>query len=193
MADQAGKPYVCPWWIGYLLLVPFRKFIQHPEKILAPFVREGMTVLEVGPGMGYFSLTLARFVGASGNVVCVDVQEKMLNALRKRAKRAGVEERITAVQADEDSLRVEEYASKIDFALAFAVMHEVPDQARMFEQIWQSLKLGALLLFSEPTGHVTQDEFRKSIDLARSKGFEEKSTLHIKQSLSVLLCKTNII
>ncbi len=193
MADNSGTRHVCPWWIGYFLLIPLRRFIQHPEKILAPFVREGMTVLEVGPGMGYFTLTLARLVGASGNVICVDVQEKMLNALRKRAKRAGVEGRVSPVQADEDSLRIEAYASKVDFAMAFAVLHEVPDQARMFQQIWQSLKLGALLLVSEPTGHVTQAEFRKSIDLARLKGFEVKRTLHIKQSHSVLLCKTNMI
>src|SRR3989339_2244046 len=107
MAEDLRKPFVCPWWLGYFLLIPFRRLSQDPEKILTPFVREGMTVLEVGPGMGYFTLTLARLVGTSGNVVCVDVQEKMLSALLKRAKKAGLEQRISAVMADEDSLRIE--------------------------------------------------------------------------------------
>lgn len=188
MADSR-KTFVCPWWFGYALLIPFRRLAQDPNKILTPFVREGMTVLEVGPGMGYFTLTLARLVGASGKVICVDVQEKMLRALQRRAKRAGVENRIETILADEDSLRIEAFAGKVDFALAFAVVHEVPDQPRLFEQIWQSLKPKATLLFSEPTGHVTLEEFRKSVDLARSMGFEETTAIHIKQSLSVLLRK----
>jgi ubiquinone/menaquinone biosynthesis C-methylase UbiE len=150
-----------------------------------------MTVLEVGPGMGYFTLTLARLVGTSGSVVCVDVQEKMLSALQKRAKKAGVEKQISSVRAEKDSLRIEAYEKHFDFAIAFAVVHEVPDQVRLFDEIRQSLKPGAMLLFSEPTGHVTPEEFRKSVEIARSKGFEETGTLHIKRSLTVLLRKTN--
>jgi ubiquinone/menaquinone biosynthesis C-methylase UbiE len=191
MADDSEMRHMCPWWIGYFLLIPFRRFFQHPEKILTPFVREGMTVLEVGPGMGYFTLPLARLVGASGNVICVDVQEKMLSVLSKRARRVGVEKRISLVRADEDSLRTEAFEGKADFAMVFAVAHEVPDQGRMFEQIWQTLRPGASLLFCEPTGHVTQEEFRRSIDLARSKGFEEESILQIRWSLTVVLTKVN--
>jgi ubiquinone/menaquinone biosynthesis C-methylase UbiE len=188
MADS-HKTFVCPWWFGYALLIPFRRLAQDPNKILTPFVREGMTVLEVGPGMGYFTLTLARLVGASGKILCVDVQEKMLNALQRRAKRAGVDNRISLVFAAENSLRIEAFEGKVDFAMAFAVAHEVPNQARLFEQIHESIKPGGTLLFSEPVGHVTSEEFRKSVDLARSKGFEEISTLHIKRSLTVLLRK----
>lgn len=76
MADDSEKMHVCPWWLGYLLLIPFRRLTQNPQKILIPFVREGMTVLEVGPGMGYFTLTLARLVGATGKVICVNVDRK---------------------------------------------------------------------------------------------------------------------
>jgi hypothetical protein len=39
---------VCPWWIGYLLASPLRCWLgQDPIKILSPYVREGMTVLEL--------------------------------------------------------------------------------------------------------------------------------------------------
>lgn len=189
MAEGSQKKHMCPWWLGYVLLIPFRRFAQDPQNILSPFVREGMMVLEVGPGMGYFTLTLARLVGASGKVICVDVQEKMLGALQRRAKRAGLYDRISAVLADEGSLRLERFAGKVDFAIAFAVAHEVPDQARLFEQTAQSLRPGAVLLFSEPTGHVTPEGFQKSVAIARSKGFEETNQLHIKRSLTVLLRK----
>jgi ubiquinone/menaquinone biosynthesis C-methylase UbiE len=191
MAEDLEKRHVCPWWIGYFLLIPFRKLAQDPQKILTPFVRDGMTVLEVGPGMGYFTLTVARLVGESGRVICVDIQEKMLTALQKRAIKAGLAERISMVLADSNSLRIEAFAGKVDFALAFAVAHEVPDQVRLFEQIARSLKPGAVLFFSEPTGHVTPEEFRTSVDLARSRGLEEVNAVQVKRSLTVLLRKGN--
>ncbi|MBW1912872.1 MAG: methyltransferase type 11, partial [Deltaproteobacteria bacterium] len=57
---------VCPPWIGYLLLSPLRKFFENPDKMFGPYVREGMTVMEPGCGMGYFTLPLARMVGPEG-------------------------------------------------------------------------------------------------------------------------------
>ena len=51
---------VCPWWLGYLLASPLRRLMANPRKLLAPYVHEGMTVLEPGPGMGFFTLELAR-------------------------------------------------------------------------------------------------------------------------------------
>ena len=49
---------VCPWWLGYLLASPVRKLMQDPAEVVAAYVREGMTVLEPGPGMGFFTLEL---------------------------------------------------------------------------------------------------------------------------------------
>lgn len=75
---------VCPWWIGYLLASPLRRwFGQDPIKIFSPYVREGITVLEPGPGMGFFTIPLARLVGASGKVIAIDVQTKMIAASRE--------------------------------------------------------------------------------------------------------------
>lgn len=59
---------VCPWWLGYLLASPLRRLMVDPKKLLAPYVHEGMTVLEPGRGMGFFTLELARLVDASGRV-----------------------------------------------------------------------------------------------------------------------------
>jgi ubiquinone/menaquinone biosynthesis C-methylase UbiE len=188
MPDES-KPHVCPWWIGYFLLSPLRRIAHDPDTILGPYVREGMTVLEIGPGMGYFSLPLARLVGKEGRVICADVQEKMLGKLKKRARKAGVLERITSVLAVEDSLRIEALEEKVDFALAFAVVHEVPDQDRLFDQMHRSMKPGALLLVSEPKGHVTEEGFQRTIETARAKGFTVESSLNIKRNLSALLRK----
>ena len=75
---------VCPWWLGYFLASPLRRLLQDPVAITKPYVREGMTVLEPGPGMGFFTLEMARQVGASGRVVAVDVQPRMIAGLKRR-------------------------------------------------------------------------------------------------------------
>src|SRR6185503_21182636 len=51
--------------------------MQDPAAIVAPYVHAGMTVLEPGPGMGFFTLELARLVGPAGRVIAVDVEPRM--------------------------------------------------------------------------------------------------------------------
>ncbi len=53
-----------------------------------------MTVFEPGPGMGFFTIELARRVGPTGRVVAVDIEPRMLAGLRRRAAKAGLLERI---------------------------------------------------------------------------------------------------
>ena len=76
---------VCPWWFGYFLTCPLRRLAFDPAKFLAPYVQDGMTVLEPGPGMGFFTQELARLVGPRGRVLAVDIQPRMLQALRPGA------------------------------------------------------------------------------------------------------------
>lgn len=189
MTQDAGKLHICPWWLGYFLISPLRRLFNDPAKILGPYMREGMTVLEIGPGMGFFSLPMARYVGSQGKIVCVDVQEKMLQKLRSRAAKAGVLERIATVRATEDSLCLGAYEGKADFALAFAVVHEIPDTASLFRQIYGSMKEGALLLVSEPQGHVTDEEFQKTLGIAKQAGFGVERRLDIPKTHSALLKK----
>ena len=55
--------HICPWWVGYLLANPLRRIFENPDKLLAPFVCNGMTVIDYGCGMGFFTIPLARLVG----------------------------------------------------------------------------------------------------------------------------------
>lgn len=149
-----------------------------------------MTVLEVGPGMGYFSLPLARLVGEKGKVICPDVETRMLDRLERRAAKAGVSDRIVPIHAAEESLRIEGYEGRADFALAFAVVHEVPDQAGLWAQIHRSLKPGSLVLFSEPTGHVSESAFDDSVEIAKGVGFTTEASVDVRRTRSVLLKQT---
>ena len=120
---------VCPWWLGYWLACPLRRMWYDPASLLAPYVREGMTVIEPGPGMGFFTLDLARMVGASGRVVAVDIQPKMLAGLKRRAAKAGLSDRVDARLAAPNSMGLADLDGA-DFALAFAPTKLVPRSRR---------------------------------------------------------------
>ena len=178
---------VCPWWMGYFLASPLRKLRQNPRTILSPFVTGGMVVLEPGPGMGYFTLELARRVGPSGHVVAVDVQARMLSALERRARRAGLLERIETRLASEGGMGLGDLAGRVDFVLAFAMVHEVPDAARFLAEVSAAMKAGARLLLAEPRGHVSETGFSATIALAEGAGLGLVSRLDISASRSALL------
>jgi len=180
---------VCPYWVGYFLANRLRKLLQNPYRILAPYVNAGMTVLDVGPAMGFFSLPMAEMVGPNGKVVCVDVQARMLDVLRRRAARADLSARIQTHVAREDSLALEGYDNRFDFALTFAMLHEVPDQAHLLREIHRLLKPGASLLLAEPTGHVTGPEFERTIVRALDAGFAESGRPPIRLSRAAVLVK----
>jgi ubiquinone/menaquinone biosynthesis C-methylase UbiE len=176
---------VCPWWLGYLLASPVRRLLQDPQAIMVPYVKEGMRVLDVGCGMGFFSLPLAELAGATGKVVCVDLQEKMIKGLLRRAEKAGLSQRIDARVADQNSLKLSDIG-EIDFALLFALAHEVPDKERLFSEVYAVMKPTGKLLLAEPAGHVSKSDFEKTVSLARSAGFEVLQQPQISRSHAVL-------
>ena len=163
---------VCPWWLGYFLASPLRRlFSDDPHRLLAPYIRPGMTVLEPGPGMGYFTLELARLVEASGRVVTVEIQPKMLRRLMRRAERAGLAGRIQGRLGTPVLMGLCDVAGKIDFTLAFAVVHEMPDPSAFFTEVAAASKPQAQVLFAEPSGHVKPTEFEAELAAAWRAGF----------------------
>jgi len=180
---------VCPWWLGYFLASPLRRLVYDPASILAPYVRSGMTVLEPGPGMGFFTLELARRVGPSGRVVAVDVQPRMIAGLKRRAARAGVAERLDARLAAPDCMNVEDLAGAVDFTLAFAVAHEMSAPGSFFAEVAKASKPGAAVLFAEPAGHVSVGEWEAELHAASQAGFVLTDRPPMRRSLAVVLKK----
>lgn len=180
---------VCPWWLGYFLASPIRRWWQDPGEIVGPYVAPGMAILEPGPGMGFFTLEMARRLGSAGRVIAVDVQPRMLGGLKRRAAKAGLSARIEARLAPKDSLGISDLAGKIDFVLAFAVVHEMPSAAGFFEEAAQAMKAGAQLLFAEPRGHVKPAEWEEELALAAKVGLRKVGEPNIKRSQAALLQK----
>ena len=182
---------VCPVWIGYLLSSPIRKLFQNPKKILSPYIKEDMKVLDVGCAMGFFSLPLAQLVGPIGKVICVDIQEKMIRSLEKRARKAGLFDRIETRICRGNSLGLGDIKEQIDFVYASAVVHEVPDIDGFFSQIYSAMKSGSKFLVIEPKMHVPEEDFETTISIARNIGFAVIDSPEIRSGRAVLLQKEN--
>ncbi len=181
---------VCPWWVGYLLASPIRKWFHDPDKIVGPFVEPGMKVLDVGCAMGFFSIPMANMVGGEGEVICVDLQQRMLDSLQKRARKAGVADQITALKCSEDGLGLGDYAGQIGFAAAIAMVHEVEDQEGLLAQIRDSLVPGGRLLVAEPAGHVSREKFEQGVEAAMQVGFQAGERKDGRRSFSIVLQKS---
>ena len=179
--------HVCPWWLAYTFDNRLRRLFYSPETVLAPYVKPGMTALDLGCGMGFFSIAMAGLVGDSGSVVAIDLQQKMLDVLMERASRANVAHRIRPYCCSPDDIGAHTPA---DFAIACYMLHEVPDRPRLLEQIRDALKPNARFLLMEPKFHVTKPAFAASLDMASAAGFVNTGAPAISLSHTALLCRS---
>ncbi len=178
--------HTCPWWFGYTFDNPLRRLIHDPQEILGGFVRPGQTVVDVGCGLGYFTLALAEMVGPEGTVVAIDVQEQMVHRARRRAERRGLAERIDFRTCAHDRLG---YSDPADFALAFWMVHEVSDPARLLAEIYSFLEPDACLLIAEPKLHVSVAQFAATSSLAEMSGYEVTEGPFVRLSRSIVCTK----
>jgi ubiquinone/menaquinone biosynthesis C-methylase UbiE len=176
--------HVCPWWLCFTFDNPVRKIIHDPARILGPYIHQGDTAIDIGPGMGYFSIPMAQIVGSTGRVTAIDIQPKMLSVLMERAQKNHVSDRIKTHLANPDSIGFHE---KADFILAFWMAHEVPDPKRFFAEIRDLLKAQGLFLLVEPLIHVSKKNFSRTLEMADELGFVIKESPEIRMSQSALL------
>jgi len=189
MPEHKHSHRICPWWIGYFLATPLRRLLQNPRRILKPWISEGAVVIEPGPGMGFFTLDLARFAGAHGRVVALDIQPKMLNVLKRRARRARLLDRIDARLIGPDRMELADLKGRADLVFAFAVVHELPSAEEFFRAMREVLKSGGTLFISEPHPRVSAEEFAETVKLAEAAGFKEQARPRVPRSLSVLMAR----
>ncbi len=147
-----------------------RRILQNPRKMLKGRVREGMTVLELGCGPGFFTLEIARMVGKSGKVIAADLQDGMLDIVRKKIRGTDIEGRIELHKCGEETIGVTE---KVDLVLAFFVVHELADKRKAFEEIKSILKPDGRFYIVEFRMHPPKAKFDEMVEMARGLGFGE--------------------
>lgn len=176
----------CPWWLLFTFDNPLRKLIHDPQQILGKYIQPGDRVLDVGCGMGYFTLTLAHLVGAVGSVTAADLQKEMLAGLRQRAARAGLLERIELLNSSPERIGV---SAPLDFALAFWMVHEVRHPESFLQEIQAALRPAGQLFIVEPRLHVPGPAFEQTVALAQRLGFIITDRPSVRASRAVLLQK----
>ena len=179
--------HVCPWWLAYTFDNPLRRLFHDPHKILADHVSKGMTVMDIGCGMGYFTLGLAELVGDNGKVFAVDLQQEMLDITLKRAEKRKLAHRIMPHRAKSNSINI---SFPVDFILAFWMVHEVPNPDSLFHEIAAVLRPASKLLYAEPLFHVPEKRFNKLLNTAESAGLRFSQNLSIRFSRATLLENT---
>lgn len=159
---------VCPVALAGGLDNKLRRLIQNPRKIVGPYIKEGMTVLDVGCGPGFFSIDMAELVGNSGRVIAADLQEGMLNKIRGKIRGTELEKRITLHKCEQDKIG---FTEKVDFVLLVYMVHEVPDKQAFFSEMVKLLKPKGRVLVMEPPFHVSKKAFERTVKIARESGF----------------------
>lgn len=165
---KGKKTHVCPWWLAYTFDNPLRRLVHDPTAIIAPYLHEGGTAVDIGCGMGYFTIAMARIVGKGGKVYALDIQQKMLDITLRRVARKHVARPVVPVLTGTESLNLN---ARADFALLFWVAHEFPDRPALFRQVREGLKPDGRLLVAEPRFHVDKNLFRSVITAADAAGF----------------------
>ncbi len=174
---------VCPKWMAYTFDNRFRRLFHAPSKLLGPYVSPGSTVLDVGCGLGFFSIGMAKLVGEDGFVVAADIQAEMLGVLEKRAERAGVAQQIATHRATPNRIGLDR---QFDFVLACWMVHETPDMAAFMSEVRSLLKPGARFLVMEPRTHVSGTDFEETITCATLAGLRLIERPHISLSRSAV-------
>jgi ubiquinone/menaquinone biosynthesis C-methylase UbiE len=149
-----------------------------------------MTVLDVGCGKGYFSLGMARMVGSSGKAVAVDLNEEKIEHLKTEAAKAGFAERIDPRIGTEHSMQIDDLTGRVDFALAFYVVHHAPAVDALMSEVYQALKPGGKFLIVEPGHHSSPKERAATESAGQRAGFVLIAHPKLVRDWAVLLAKS---
>ena len=180
----------CPWQGGPILASSVRKLLHNPRRIVTPYLAKGMTAMDIGCAMGFFTIPMSDITGERGRVIAVDLQAEMLTGLQRNAQKAGCNN-ITLHQCSYDSLKIKQFNGTVDFALVFMMLHEVPDADRLVQEVYDAIKPGGKLLFTEPIGHVGKKKFEQSLSMIRQAGFKAIGSPKIRICRSAILQKQN--
>ena len=163
-----------------------RKYLQNPTKLLGPYIQPDMTFLDLGCGPGFFTIEVAKMINGKGKVIATDLQDGMLEIVRKKIANTPLEQRVVLNKCSESSINVSE---PVDFILAFYMIHEVPDKERLFREMSAILKKNGLLFVIEPKYFVSKREFSKMITIAKEHGFQPVANPRVHFGTTVLMNK----
>jgi SAM-dependent methyltransferase len=170
---QRKSPSACPYSQRFSLDLPHPS-VTRPRlrEVLAP--EPGQSVLEVGPGTGYYALHVARWLEPDGTLEVLDIQQEMLDHTMRRAHVLGIS---NMVPTRGDAQKLPYPDGYFDAAYLVATLGEVPDKGSTLAELRRVLRRGGRLV----VGEVLLDSHRVSLGelrrLADAAGLEHERTL----------------
>ena len=147
LRERYGRDGPMPVSQALMQLSPQRRRMHRADETVRSFrLHEGDTVLELGPGPGYFSIEAARFVGATGRVLCVDLQPGMTQILQERLVEAHVTNAAPLV-GEAGSLPLAD--GSVDGAYLVHVLGEIPNRPAALAELRRVMKPGGVLSILE--------------------------------------------
>lgn len=142
------NPSPCPYGQRFWVQPPHPMITRaRLEHVLQP--QPGERILEIGPGTGYYTLDIARWVTGAGRVDIFDIQQKMLDHTMKRALRSG-RPNVVPTRGDARELPYED--ASFDAVILTTVLGEIPDRGAALREVARVLKPGGRLVVGELFG-----------------------------------------
>ena len=167
------NPSACPYGQRFWVEAPHPIVTRERlHSVMRP--QPGETVLEIGPGTGYYTLDIAEWVGPEGRVEIFDLQQEFLDHTMRRAAERGLAN-IVPTQGDATALAYED--DSVDAVVLNAVLGEIPDPVAALREIRRVLRPNGRLLVGELFGdpHFTTQAALRREGAEAGLSYEEES------------------
>jgi ubiquinone/menaquinone biosynthesis C-methylase UbiE len=152
---------------------PEREAEEEPARAIEALdIKPGMTVADIGAGSGYYTVRLARKVGADGKVYATDIQVGMLSIIQRRAAMEKLTNIVPVLGAADDPKLP---PGSVDLALMVDVYHELAAPQAFVRRLREALR---------PDGRLVLIEFRKEDPRVPIKEEHKMSVAEVRQELS---------
>lgn len=173
-ASNWGRP--CPAGFSWVLYNPYTRLVAGSALLIKrAAVKPGMDVLDAGCGPGRLTIPLAQAVDPDGNVTALDVQQKMLEKVNKKARTAGLSN-VRTVEGFLGRQAVKEFGNFFDRAFLVTVLGEIPDKQSALTEIYGALKPGGVLSITEMLPDPHYQNRNRVRRLAEDAGFRFDTT-----------------
>lgn len=147
-----------------------RKFMQKPETVAERMrLKPGMIIIEIGPGKGSYTKALAKSILPDGKVYAIDIQQSIINRLKKKIEKEGITNIIPKI---DDAYNLSFEDESVDRVLMIACLPEITDPIRVLKELKRILKLDGLISLSEMLPDPDYPRRKTEKKWAQEAGFE---------------------
>lgn len=159
-------------------------FIDPEEVVKVLDILPGMKVADFGAGAGFYTLPIAKRVGASGKVFALDIRKEALEVIRSKAR----EGRLLNIEAIWSDLEAKEGShlkeNSADLIIASNILFQVENKSSIAQEAFRILKPGGRIVlvewdeekksFGPPLAHLVNRQEAEQIFLKAGFAFEKE-------------------